>query len=166
MQAEEHYPNREARGWQPHVVGVLCCRRDWCTSQNRWHHEDGNYVDILKQHLKTSVRKLKLGRKWVFQMDNDPNHTSKVVAKWLKENKVKILEWPSQSPDLNSIVNLWAELKKHVVARRPTNLTQLHQLCQEQWAKIHPTYCGKLVEGDPKLLTKLKMFKAMLPNTN
>ena len=40
-----------------------------------------NNVDILKQHLKTSVRKLKLGRKWVFQMDNDPKHTSKVVAK-------------------------------------------------------------------------------------
>uniref|UniRef100_A0AAZ3SS38 Tc1-like transposase DDE domain-containing protein n=1 Tax=Oncorhynchus tshawytscha TaxID=74940 RepID=A0AAZ3SS38_ONCTS len=45
-----------------------------------------NYVDILKQHLKTSVRKLKLGRKWVFQMDNDPKHISKVVAKWLKDN--------------------------------------------------------------------------------
>uniref|UniRef100_A0A8C7MMF3 Secernin 3 n=1 Tax=Oncorhynchus kisutch TaxID=8019 RepID=A0A8C7MMF3_ONCKI len=29
-------------------------------------------VDMLKQHLKTSVRKLKLGHKWVFQMDNDP----------------------------------------------------------------------------------------------
>ena len=42
-----------------------------------------NYVDILKQHLKTSVRKLKLGRKWVFQMDIDPKQTSKVVAKWL-----------------------------------------------------------------------------------
>jgi hypothetical protein len=40
-----------------------------------------NNLDILKQHLKTSVRKLKLGRKWVFQMDNDPKHTSKVVAK-------------------------------------------------------------------------------------
>jgi hypothetical protein len=49
-----------------------------------------NYVDILKQHVKTSVRKLKLGRKWVFQMDNDPKHTSKVVAKWLKDNKVKV----------------------------------------------------------------------------
>lgn len=68
------------------------------------HKTDGimrkkNSVDILKQHHKTSVRKLKLGRKWVFQMDNDPKHTSKVVAKWLKDNKVKILEWPSQSPD-------------------------------------------------------------------
>ena len=52
----------------------------------------GNYVDILKQHLKTSVRKLKLGRKWVFQLDNDPKHTSKVVATWLKDNKVKVLE--------------------------------------------------------------------------
>ena len=53
------------------------------------------HVDILKQHLKTSVRKLKLGSsKWVFQMDNDPKHTSKVVAKWLKDNKVKVLEWP------------------------------------------------------------------------
>uniref|UniRef100_A0AAZ3PS99 Tc1-like transposase DDE domain-containing protein n=1 Tax=Oncorhynchus tshawytscha TaxID=74940 RepID=A0AAZ3PS99_ONCTS len=62
-------------------------------------------------------------------------------------------------PDLNPIENLWAELKKCVGARRPTNLTQLHQLCQEEWAEIHPTYCGKLVEGYPKHLTQVKQFK-------
>ena len=52
------------------------------------------------KHLKTSVRKLKLGCKWFFQVDNDPKHTSKVVAEWLKDNQVKELERPSQSPDL------------------------------------------------------------------
>ena len=81
-------------------------------------------MDILKQHLNTSVRKLNLSRKWVFQMDNDPKHTSNVLAKWLKDNKVKVLEWPSQSSDLNPMENLCKELKKHVRARRPTNLTQ------------------------------------------
>ena len=80
----------------------------------------GNDVDTLKQHLKTSVRKLKLGHKLVFQMDNDTKHTSKVVAKWLKDNNVKVLEWSSQSPDLKPIENVWAELKKRARARRLT----------------------------------------------
>ena len=31
-------------------------------------------------------------------MDNDPKHASKVVEKWLKDNQVKVLEWPSQRP--------------------------------------------------------------------
>uniref|UniRef100_A0AAZ3SB49 Tc1-like transposase DDE domain-containing protein n=1 Tax=Oncorhynchus tshawytscha TaxID=74940 RepID=A0AAZ3SB49_ONCTS len=110
--AEGHHPNCEARGWQHHVVGLLCCRRDWCTSQKGWHHEDGKLCRYIEaRHLKTSVRKLKLGCKWVFQMDNNPKHTSKVVAKWLKDNKVNVLERTSQSPDLNPVENLWAELK-------------------------------------------------------
>jgi hypothetical protein len=63
----------------------MLCRCFAAGGTGALHKIDGvmreeNYVDILKQHLTTSVRKLKLGRKWVFQMDNDPKHTSKVVA--------------------------------------------------------------------------------------
>ena len=114
-----------------------------------------NYLDILKQHLKTSVRKLKLSRKWVFQMDNDPKHTSKVMEQWLKDNKVKVLKWPSQSPDLNPTENLCAELKKRLRATRPTNLTQLHQLI-----------VGSLWKATWNICHKLNNLKATLTNTN
>ena len=38
-----------------------------------------NYVDILKLHVKTSVRKVKLVHKWALQVDNDPKQNYKVV---------------------------------------------------------------------------------------
>ena len=115
-----------------------------------------NYVDILKQHLRTSVRKLKLGRKWVFQMDNDLAYHPKLWQNGLRTTKSRY--WSGHHKAL-TIEHLWAELKKRVRAMRPTNLTQLHQLCQEQWSKIHPTYCGKLVECYPKHFTQVKPFK-------
>ncbi|CDQ60164.1 unnamed protein product [Oncorhynchus mykiss] len=59
LQAKEYHPNREARGWKHHVVGVLCCRRDWCTSQNRWHHEAGQlcgYIEATSQDISQEVK--------------------------------------------------------------------------------------------------------------
>ena len=59
LQAEEQHPNREALGWQHHVVGVLCCRRDWCTSQNRWHHEGVKlcgYIEATYQDISQEVQ--------------------------------------------------------------------------------------------------------------
>ncbi|CAJ0918940.1 unnamed protein product [Ranitomeya imitator] len=80
-------------------------------------------------------------------MDSDPKHTAKRVTKWLKDSKVNVLEWPSQSSDLNPFENLWAKLIRQVRARQPTNLDQLHQFCQEEWAQFPTKNCEKLVEA-------------------
>ncbi len=61
---------------------------------------------VLANNLLPSVRALKMGRGWVFQHDNDPKHTARATKEWLRKKDLKLLEWPSQSPDPNPIENL------------------------------------------------------------
>ena len=105
-----------------------------------------DYISILEKNVKESAERLQLINNWKFQQDNDPKHTAKIVKKWFRENNVDVLEWPSQSPDLNPIENLWRELKSRVMARKPTNLTQLEAFAKEEWANIPQTTCRKLVD--------------------
>ncbi len=41
------------------------------------------------------------------QQDNNSKHTSNSTKEWLKKNKGNVLDWLSQSPDLNLIKILW-----------------------------------------------------------
>ncbi|KAK3520058.1 hypothetical protein QTP70_011982 [Hemibagrus guttatus] len=110
------------------------------------------YQKILKENVRPSVCDLKLKRTWVLQQDNDPKHTSKSTSEWLKKNKMKTLEWPSQSPDLNPIEMLWHDLKKVVHARKPSNVAELQQFCKDEWAKIPPQRCNRLIASYQKRL--------------
>ncbi|KAI4890227.1 hypothetical protein NFI96_001245 [Prochilodus magdalenae] len=87
-----------------------------------------SYRDILEENLFQSALDLRLGRRFIFQQDNDPKHKAKITKEWLRDNSVTILDWPSQSPDLNPIQHLWRDLKMAVHQRSPSNLTELQRI--------------------------------------
>ena len=87
--------------------------------------DGAKYRDILEGNLFQSSRDLRLGRRFTFQQDNGPKHTAKATLKWIKGKHLNVLEWPSQSSDLNPIENMWYDLKIALHQQNPSNLKEL-----------------------------------------
>ena len=73
-------------------------------------------------------------------------HTSKSTTFFLQQRGIRVLpNWPSQSPDLNLIENIWQTLKAKVALRKSTTLNKLWEVTQQEWDKIPSEFIKKTV---------------------
>ncbi len=94
------------------------------------------YCDILKQKMMPSLQKL------------FSNITTKMTTALLL--KVKVMEWPSMSPDLNPIEHVWGTLKQKVEKHHVSNIQQLRDVIMEEWKRMLATTCAALVNSMPR----------------
>ena len=103
---------------------------------------EDNFMDILHDS----------GDSAIFMQDNAPCHKHALVMDYLREERVNLLEWPAQSPDLNPIENLWAILKRRITSNFefPRNRKELIRFAQQCWNELEETIVDNTLDSMPK----------------
>lgn len=97
------YDQKNAISTVKHRGGNIFLWSSFSAKGTGLHYTEGTmdqwatYHQTLEKNLLSSARKLKMGRRWVFQHDRDPKHTTKATNKCLKTKGIKVLEFASQT---------------------------------------------------------------------
>jgi len=113
--------------------------------------EIANIQRQLRKFKETSSfeDKAKTGRptKWTDEIE-------KQVTAWTEEDRrhtttklsKMVLEWPSQSPDLNPIELLWEDMDREIKKEKPTSLAGLEEVTRQVWSEISQEKLNKLID--------------------
>jgi len=73
------------------------------------------YLNLLKKRRREILDIFKKRKIWFFQQDGAPSHRPKIIKNYIRRWLTKrLLPHPPQSPDLNPIEKIWAQMKKMV----------------------------------------------------
>jgi len=111
------------------------------------------YVKLLAEKLKIHMA---VHNCTIFMQDGAPCHRSKVAKTFLAENRIKVLDWLGNNPDLNPIQNLWTKMKNKVAKKHPSSAKDLVKVIKEVWVKeISQEFCKNLVHSMPQHLQEV-----------
>ncbi|GFS75169.1 transposable element Tcb2 transposase [Trichonephila clavipes] len=106
------------------------------------------YIDeVLLPHVR--LFRGAVGDKFVFMDDNAICHRILAVQDCLYSEGIQRLVWPTRSPDLNPIENVWDALGRQVAGRNypPTNKNTLIRALTEEWDKLPQQLLDNVVQS-------------------
>jgi hypothetical protein len=127
--------------------------------EGKWNTE--NYINILRSNLQIKVKD-QLGEEFSFLQDSDSTHVSKIAKKWFIENNIKLIEFPTCSPDLNPIENAWFIMKKKLSYYRNSKIDNIKDQAKLIWEKIDKDTCKKLIHSMPTRIKELEKNRGQI----
>lgn len=122
------------------------------------------YQDILQKSLINNGQNITDAgvHGYIFQQDNASIHTAISTRKYISDlENVQLLEWPSRSPDLNPMENLWGVLARRVYGngKQYSTLSQLESAVYREWYSIENTILENLINSMPNRMGQVLISK-------
>ncbi|GFS87456.1 uncharacterized protein TNCV_207711 [Trichonephila clavipes] len=97
------------------------------------------YIDVLQILLIPQLEEwFPNGEQYIFMQDGASCHTARSIkAFFLAEQNIPLLDWPGNSPNMNTIENVWELMKIEVAKDVITNKTQPLERIIQVW-NHHP----------------------------
>ena len=94
---------------------------------------------------------------FIFQQDNAAIHISRLSKTWFENKDIELLDWPSLSPDLNPMENLWGILARKVYAngQQYSSVDELYVAVCNAWNEIPSTVLENLINSMPDRVYEL-----------
>ncbi|GFX91621.1 transposable element Tcb1 transposase [Trichonephila clavipes] len=67
----------------------------------------------------------------IFQQDNARSHVARIVQRFFVNHQIELLPWPTRSPDLSPIGNMWS-----MVAQRLTQIPSPAATPDRLWQRL------------------------------
>lgn len=84
---------------------------------------------------------------WKLQEDNDPKHMSKLSTKLRETKRIQRIDWPSMSPDLAPIENVWQILKMKLRKKKFESYRSLVSGIKREWNALPQELATRLVDS-------------------
>ena len=109
------------------------------------------YKALLKNNLNECFKKCRIARRnGILLQDGATCHTAKIVKQYLEQNGIEYISpWPGNSPDLNPIEHVWAEMKRLLAARDTSSIPKLIAEIKDVWLNLDRNFIKDLIDSFP-----------------